>query len=418
MSGSRKGKKSWRKNVDITDVEQKLDSMRTEERLGGVLHAKANDQLFSIDKKGDTKVRESLKHRKLRIDEILTPSSSITPPTRPNRISTIVKVATLPNGKVKVASKNNVQKIEQMAKRKAAQMESKESGAGPKASKKKKTVQGHVDLWGEGPSEEPAEETEKLEFAVEITTVKPVKKPKLPDQKAKHVEAVKITDAGASYRPTFEDHQAILQKALDLEEEKIARTEKLQAQMAYPPELDNLDDETFFQSDSEDEEAEEQNTESIDDDGSKKLKEPKRKTRAQRNKERARAAKEAEEARRKEQEQVLKQIDVLPKIETFVEQHISIIEDNTTKRSQLREAEALKGPKQVGPHKFKEAPIEIKLTEELTETLRELKPEGNLFKDRFLSLQERSLIEPRVPVGKRQRYKKTITERHDYKRFM
>jgi hypothetical protein len=26
-------------------------------------------------------------------------------------------------------------------------------------------------------------------------------------------------------------------------------------------------------------------------------------------------------------------------------------------------------------------------------------PEGNLFKDRFQSLQERSLIEPRVPVG-------------------
>lgn len=31
---SRKGKKAWRKNTDVADVEEQLDDIRNEERLG------------------------------------------------------------------------------------------------------------------------------------------------------------------------------------------------------------------------------------------------------------------------------------------------------------------------------------------------------------------------------------------------
>jgi hypothetical protein len=31
---SRKGKKAWRKNIDITDVEEHLEELRSEERAG------------------------------------------------------------------------------------------------------------------------------------------------------------------------------------------------------------------------------------------------------------------------------------------------------------------------------------------------------------------------------------------------
>lgn len=42
---SRKGKKAWRKNVDIGDVEQGLEEMRTEEReTGYVLICISNPQ--------------------------------------------------------------------------------------------------------------------------------------------------------------------------------------------------------------------------------------------------------------------------------------------------------------------------------------------------------------------------------------
>jgi len=72
--------------------------------------------------------------------------------------------------------------------------------------------------------------------------------------------------------------------------------------------------------------------------------------------------------------------------------------------------------KRLGKHVVREREIEVQLGEELSESLRGLKvsilmvlltvademnhiqPEGNLFKDRFLSMQHRALVEPRVPV--------------------
>jgi nucleolar protein 53 len=67
---SRKGKRAWRKNVDIGDVEERMESLREEERVlgcvwiiffiyliilfsSGPLHTKTNDQLFSVDTTGD-----------------------------------------------------------------------------------------------------------------------------------------------------------------------------------------------------------------------------------------------------------------------------------------------------------------------------------------------------------------------------
>lgn len=36
--GSRKGKRSWRKNVDIGEVEEGMEEMRAEERVAGCVH--------------------------------------------------------------------------------------------------------------------------------------------------------------------------------------------------------------------------------------------------------------------------------------------------------------------------------------------------------------------------------------------
>ncbi len=35
---SRKGKKAWRKNVNITDIEKKLEGIRVEERVFGLVY--------------------------------------------------------------------------------------------------------------------------------------------------------------------------------------------------------------------------------------------------------------------------------------------------------------------------------------------------------------------------------------------
>lgn len=46
-----------------------------------------------------------------------------------------------------------------------------------------------------------------------------------------------------------------------------------------------------------------------------------------------------------------------------------------------------------------EMPAQVQKVEDLTDSLRRLKTEGNLLRDRYQSLLERNIIEPRVRVG-------------------
>jgi len=51
---TRKGKKAWRKNIDIDNVEEGLETIRSEERvLGTALHNQPDKDLFAIDTAGD-----------------------------------------------------------------------------------------------------------------------------------------------------------------------------------------------------------------------------------------------------------------------------------------------------------------------------------------------------------------------------
>jgi nucleolar protein 53 len=67
--------------------------------------------------------------------------------------------------------------------------------------------------------------------------------------------------------------------------------------------------------------------------------------------------------------------------------------------------------------RFQSASIEIKLSDEIPDNLTRLKPEGNLIQDRFKSLQKRNMVETRVSVKKKRKYKLKEVESHDYKRF-
>lgn len=74
---SRKGKKAWSKNVDITVVEDNLHQLRTEERLGGKVHLKESKDLFFLDVEGCDKTRTAIKNKTLKVDDLLMPNSSI-----------------------------------------------------------------------------------------------------------------------------------------------------------------------------------------------------------------------------------------------------------------------------------------------------------------------------------------------------
>ena len=57
------------------------------------------------------------------------------------------------------------------------------------------------------------------------------------------------------------------------------------------------------------------------------------------------------------------------------------------------------------------------LPDELQESLRLLKPEGNILKDRFRSILVRGKIETRRPVSQPKKVRRTATEKWSYKDF-
>jgi len=91
------------------------------------------------------------------------------------------------------------------------------------------------------------------------------------------------------------------------------------------------------------------------------------------------------------------------------------IAQNMAKRKELKEIKK-NMPADITGHKFEEQDIDIKLTEELTGSLRSLKPEGNLLTDRYKSMQKRNIIETRVKqkIVKNKR-KRKLAEKRNYK---
>lgn len=64
-----------------------------------------------------------------------------------------------------------------------------------------------------------------------------------------------------------------------------------------------------------------------------------------------------------------------------------------------------------------ERSLELVLPDELQESLRLLRPEGNLLKDRFRSILVRGKVETRKPISQPKKARRTYTEKWTYKDF-
>jgi nucleolar protein 53 len=67
------------------------------------------------------------------------------------------------------------------------------------------------------------------------------------------------------------------------------------------------------------------------------------------------------------------------------------------------------------PNSIPPKDLELVLPSELSESLRRLKPEGNLLKERFRSVRVRGKVETRAPISQPKRARRTTTERWSYK---
>ncbi|KAG0051797.1 hypothetical protein BGZ83_003273 [Gryganskiella cystojenkinii] len=424
---SRKGKKAWRKNVDIADIEQNLSELRAEERsTGGKVHLQANDVLFTMDTKGDGNVLKQLrKDRPLKMDEILAERSKIPAVSgRKKAVTTIASdaPAAKPSSKISKAEKK---KMLEMIRRKTSGSLFEEKPVGRSGMTDAVKAAGKFDVWGAANDDENVEDSTVAEndFVSEIVAQVPAKAPRSFKQKQKVViPAVKESHPGASYNPTMQDHQGLLRLAHNEELRILADKEKVDAKLAYPKELDAMvtfDDQTGGLLEDSDEESEEEDDEedaTVEGDVKPKKKKGK-KSITERNR-LARAAetlkKEAEIKRHKE---LMKQTNRVNEIMKTVEQEEEEMEQKRLEAEKKKEEKEKAGMKRVGKFNIPKERIHVQLQDELAESFRQLKPEGSLMKDRFQSFVERNLIEPRMPVAKRRRYRLKTYEKHSYKRF-
>jgi len=79
------------------------------------------------------------------------------------------------------------------------------------------------------------------------------------------------------------------------------------------------------------------------------------------------------------------------------------------------EGEEVLRRRRLGKSAIPEPPLEVVLSNELQDSLRLLKPEGNLLKDRFRSMMVRGKIETRKAIPYHKKAKTTYTEKWSYK---
>ncbi|KAJ1817352.1 hypothetical protein LPJ75_001741 [Coemansia sp. RSA 2598] len=416
LRGGRKTKADWRKKIDLADVEEGLEERREEERKGGApIDEQKDTELFVVDVAGDEKTKRSLKRKKkLRIDEILDTRSKVPVPVLGTRMNE--------ERKKKMQEKQRL-----IALRKIAGFDGKQRVTPAKI--KAADTSGTYDLWST-PSTGQQQQQQGGSSAS--------KKTALSRKKLLHLAAmpaVEVAHPGASYRPEESQHKELLGKAgneyayILRSKEKYSEVKGFSGVSRDDGVLECMDiiaQEMTLQSSKDDDGAEngdeaESSTEGEGEDGSdkRKKKPAKRKTRVQRNREKRRTQEEVERLALKQQKNLIKQVVFSNRIKNAVEREAEKSEQNSKRRRRLAEEKALKPKEQIGKHKVPKLLEDVKLTEELPSSLRELRPEGNSFAASFNSLLKRNLVDPEVAFrGKKNegpKYK--MTEKWTFKDF-
>ena len=254
----------------------------------------------------------------------------------------------------------------------------------------------------------------------------------------KDVPAVKKPTAATSYNPVFQDWDKLLteegEKEVGAERKRLqeaAQEKERLERIATAQEEDNYaqtEDESAWEGFESEYEGEEWLTK----------RRPERKTPAQRNKAIRRKEAERQErwaAQMKKRAQQAEQIKAIAKAVTAREKarlQISVqARDDTDSEvddRKLRRRKFGKNPYVTLPpcalafhtdhsRRLPEPPLELVLPDELRDSLRLLKPEGNLLKDRFRNILVRGKMEARRPITQPKKARRTYTEKWTYKDF-
>uniref|UniRef100_A0A2K5YM26 Ribosome biogenesis protein NOP53 n=1 Tax=Mandrillus leucophaeus TaxID=9568 RepID=A0A2K5YM26_MANLE len=424
--GPRNKKRGWRRLAQEPlglEVDQFLEDVRLQERTsGGLLSEAPNEKLFFVDtgskEKGLTKKRTKVQKKSLllkkplRVDLILENTSKVPAPKD-------VLAHQVPNAK-KLRRKEQL--WEKLAKQGELPREVRRAQArllNPPAARTKPGPQDTVerpfyDLWAsDNPLDRPL--IGQDEFFLEQTKKKGVKRPPRLHTKPSQAPAVEVAPAGASYNPSFEDHQvhhpdqASLLSGLCLSV-RASLAASLQP-WTYPHGAHGSVQETCSQimmsrvvgagsPDGAPGPAWGVRKGSLEEG----TPEPRQR---QRLREGFQAALRAARLRHQE-------LFRLRGIKAQVALRLAELARRRRQRQARREAEADK-PRRLGRLKYQAPDIDVQLSSELTDSLRTLKPEGNILRDRFKSFQRRNMIEPRERAKFKRKYKVKLVEKRAFR---
>jgi len=380
IKGSRKSKKAWRKHGDIADVEDHLELVRRDARTGGALTNKPDDALFVMDTVPGQDMKKKKKEKK--------------------------------KGEIDVDDDDDEEYVPRKKK-----MESKLSKEDEIFKQKKEQLRKSKvhNIWGQ---EVMAVTDAYIEHAVKREKVRP----KTVNVGRSSTSAVRVPAAGASYNPDYDSHQQLLLKAHLEEAEKLKEREKWnkKVKMVSVTELKKRS-KTYLKEMSE---GLSQEPDEIIDVSKHEITKPdfapppvsaeNRKTLQRRRKESL--IKKAKHMKLEQKLRKMRLNDIL-RLKTL-RKEIKKTQDQSAEAQAKRKAiESLQEgkPKRLGKQKFLEPETDVVTSDELVATLRELKPDGNLLKDRFKSLQRRNIIEPRNRVLPHTKYKRKVVVKRSYK---
>ncbi|KAG6119724.1 hypothetical protein E4U14_004881 [Claviceps sp. LM454 group G7] len=415
---SRKGKKAWRKNVDVTEIEKGLKELNEEVTRGGVIREKRSSELFTIDVKGDSRAsRNPEKHAKksLKADEILAQRSAVPAVSMRKRAG---------EHAIQCSAPTKRHRTDWVPHKELTRLRKVADGHHPLTIEASNAT---YDIWDSSTTQKDDNTYDDF-----LPVSESVKQPKSMKQdpisltaSGKQVPAVPRPTGGTSYNPLSTDYENRLAEesaqALRMERQRIQAEEaeraKKEAAARSAAEAEAAEERANMSEWEEDSEWE--GCQSSVEDG-RPAKQPRRKTQAQRN--RARRRKEEEQlakqkaalkALRRQQERIKEIVDEVDEREHAEAIRQAVVSDteNQVYDQRLRR-------KQLGKYKLGEKDLELILPDELEDSLRRLKPEGNLLKDRYRSLLVRGKVETRRHIPFKKLAKRKLTEKWTYKDFI
>ncbi|KAK1790142.1 hypothetical protein P4O66_013977 [Electrophorus voltai] len=434
-------KKNWNKYSDIQDVEEFLEDVRLQERAtGGLLSDKSDDGLFFVDV-GEQKVRpdpgavekKGKGLKPLRIDLILQPDSQVPPPKELSS-NLLIHVCILayqqPNARKLRLMAQKAEKLAAMGvlPRRERLLQRRRMPGSKKPVANNDPARAFYDLWrpDRPDTADPyyLEQTKRrlvkkgvTSFLTPPTPTPCWQRPEKLNVKPSLLPAVEVAAPGASYNPDFTSHQALLLEAHETEVAKLKAEEKLARQLAVRKE-DLATEESVFREQVEGliEEEEEKLEAEEDDEGTAvgPTAQTEKKTEKQRKREKADRVKELQKkAERKaiDSRQQLFQLRTISAELRRREQQTSV---RRTRRKDQQEREKVQ-PRRLGKLRFQAPDLDVQLSDELSGSLRTLKPEGSILKDRFKSLQKRNLIEPRERAKFKRKFKVKYVEKREFR---